>query len=97
MTQMMNILEDYLSFRRIRYLRLDGSSSIAERRDMVGPWRLGLKPRLNALWAASCIPTPTTHPNPTHPPSPRCLPSRPPGRPISSSCCPPAPAGWAST
>lgn len=35
MTQMMSILEDYLTFRRHRYLRLDGSSSIAERRDMV--------------------------------------------------------------
>jgi DNA helicase INO80 len=36
MTSMMDILEDYLAFRRLRHLRLDGSSSIAERRDMVG-------------------------------------------------------------
>ena len=35
MTAMMAILEDYLAYRRLRYLRLDGSSTIAERRDMV--------------------------------------------------------------
>lgn len=35
MVRMMDILEDYLSFRRLRYLRLDGSTSLAERRNMV--------------------------------------------------------------
>lgn len=35
MVRMMDILEDYLSFRRLKYLRLDGSSSLAERRNMV--------------------------------------------------------------
>eukprot|EP00210_Caulerpa_lentillifera_P005439 g5201.t1 len=35
MTMMMNILEDYLSFRRYKYLRLDGQSMISDRRDMV--------------------------------------------------------------
>lgn len=39
MTQMMDILEGYLSFRRTRYLRLDGGSSIAERRDMVAAFQ----------------------------------------------------------
>ncbi|CAD7705356.1 unnamed protein product, partial [Ostreobium quekettii] len=35
MTMMMNILCDYLNFRRYRHLRLDGQSSISDRRDMV--------------------------------------------------------------
>ena len=39
MTQMMNILEEYLSFRRHRYFRLDGSTTIAERRDMVAAFQ----------------------------------------------------------
>lgn len=39
MTQMMNLLEDYLTFRRHRHLRLDGSTTIAERRDMVAAFQ----------------------------------------------------------
>ncbi|KAJ7976742.1 DNA helicase INO80 [Quillaja saponaria] len=35
MTKMLNILEDYMNYRKYRYLRLDGSSSIQDRRDMV--------------------------------------------------------------
>ena len=35
MTKMMNILEDYLRYRRYRFFRLDGSTSLADRRDMV--------------------------------------------------------------
>lgn len=35
MVKMMDLLEDYLTFRRYRYLRLDGSSTLAERRNMV--------------------------------------------------------------
>merc|ERR1719235_3068232 len=35
MTQMMNILEDYMIFRKLRYLRLDGSTKLEDRRDMV--------------------------------------------------------------
>eukprot|EP01022_Parablepharisma_sp_SALTPOND_P011756 TRINITY_DN149_c0_g2_i1.p1 TRINITY_DN149_c0_g2~~TRINITY_DN149_c0_g2_i1.p1 ORF type:complete len:1444 (+),score=199.37 TRINITY_DN149_c0_g2_i1:629-4960(+) len=35
MTKMLDILEDYLSWKKIRYFRMDGSSSIADRRDMV--------------------------------------------------------------
>lgn len=31
MTAMMNLLEAYLAFRRYRFLRLDGSCSIADR------------------------------------------------------------------
>ncbi|KAL9232600.1 hypothetical protein vseg_007695 [Gypsophila vaccaria] len=35
MTKMLNILEDYMHYRKYRYLRLDGSSTIMDRRDMV--------------------------------------------------------------
>jgi SNF2 family DNA or RNA helicase len=35
MTKMIDILEDYLTFRNYRYIRLDGSSKLSERRDMV--------------------------------------------------------------
>jgi hypothetical protein len=39
MTQMMNLLEDYLAYRRHKHLRLDGSTTIAERRDMVAAFQ----------------------------------------------------------
>ncbi|XP_055340883.1 chromatin-remodeling ATPase INO80-like [Paramacrobiotus metropolitanus] len=35
MTKMMDILEEFMVFKRYPYIRLDGSSKIAERRDMV--------------------------------------------------------------
>ncbi|KAJ7972181.1 DNA helicase INO80 [Quillaja saponaria] len=35
MTKMLNILEQYMNYRKYRYLRLDGSSSVQDRRDMV--------------------------------------------------------------
>ncbi|KAF3326206.1 DNA helicase INO80-like isoform X1 [Carex littledalei] len=35
MTKMLDILEDYMNFRKYKYLRLDGSSAINDRRDMV--------------------------------------------------------------
>ncbi|XP_065855452.1 chromatin-remodeling ATPase INO80 isoform X2 [Euphorbia lathyris] len=35
MTRMLNILEDFMNYRKYRYLRLDGSSTIIDRRDMV--------------------------------------------------------------
>ncbi|XP_054814872.1 chromatin-remodeling ATPase INO80 isoform X2 [Prosopis cineraria] len=35
MTKMLNILEDYMNYRKYRYFRLDGSSAIQDRRDMV--------------------------------------------------------------
>jgi len=35
MTNMMNILEDYMVFRKIKFLRLDGSTKLEDRRDMV--------------------------------------------------------------
>ncbi|XP_042479778.1 chromatin-remodeling ATPase INO80-like [Macadamia integrifolia] len=36
MTKMLNILADYMNYRKYKYLRLDGSSTIMDRRDMVG-------------------------------------------------------------
>ncbi|KAJ1488214.1 P-loop containing nucleoside triphosphate hydrolase protein, partial [Baffinella frigidus] len=39
MTKMMDILEDYFWYRKHRYLRLDGSASIADRRDMVNDFQ----------------------------------------------------------
>ena len=35
MTKMLNLLEDYCRYRRYRFLRLDGSSTITDRREMV--------------------------------------------------------------
>lgn len=35
MTRMIDILEDYMAYRRHKYIRLDGSSRICDRRDMV--------------------------------------------------------------
>jgi len=35
MTKMIDILEDYMAFRKHTYVRLDGSSNLADRRDMV--------------------------------------------------------------
>ncbi|KAG9011639.1 putative DNA helicase ino80 [Tulasnella sp. JGI-2019a] len=39
MVKMMDILEEYLVFRQYKYLRLDGTSSIEDRRDMVMDWQ----------------------------------------------------------
>lgn len=39
MTRMIDLMEEYLSFRQYKYLRLDGSSTISERRDMVSDWQ----------------------------------------------------------
>ncbi|XP_028398663.1 chromatin-remodeling ATPase INO80-like [Dendronephthya gigantea] len=35
MTKMIDLLEEYMAFRKHKYMRLDGSSKISERRDMV--------------------------------------------------------------
>lgn len=35
MTRMIDILEEFMSYRRHKYIRLDGSSRISDRRDMV--------------------------------------------------------------
>ncbi|KAG0143901.1 hypothetical protein CROQUDRAFT_716945 [Cronartium quercuum f. sp. fusiforme G11] len=39
MTKMIDLMEEYLSFKHYRYLRLDGNSTISERRDMVMDWQ----------------------------------------------------------
>jgi DNA helicase INO80 len=39
MTRMMDLIEDYLTYRQYNYLRLDGSSKIGDRRDMVMDWQ----------------------------------------------------------
>jgi DNA helicase INO80 len=38
MTKMMDILEDYLAKKKYKFFRLDGSSNIADRRDMVSEY-----------------------------------------------------------
>lgn len=44
MTKMMDLMEEYLTFRQYKYLRLDGSSKLSERRDLVNDWQT--KPEL---------------------------------------------------
>jgi len=39
MTRMMDLIEEYLAYRQYKYLRLDGSSKIGDRRDMVADWQ----------------------------------------------------------
>jgi DNA helicase INO80 len=39
MTRMMDIMEEYLIYRQYKYLRLDGSSKLEDRRDMVIDWQ----------------------------------------------------------
>jgi len=39
MTKMMDLMEEYLVFRQYKYLRLDGSSKLEDRRDMVIDWQ----------------------------------------------------------
>lgn len=41
MTKMIDIMEEYLQWRRFSYLRLDGSNKISERRDLVHEWQTG--------------------------------------------------------
>ncbi|THH02834.1 hypothetical protein EW026_g83 [Hermanssonia centrifuga] len=39
MTRMMDLMEEYLIYRQYKYLRLDGSSKLEDRRDMVMEWQ----------------------------------------------------------
>ncbi|KZT55522.1 hypothetical protein CALCODRAFT_498534 [Calocera cornea HHB12733] len=39
MTRMIDLLEEYLIYRQFKYLRLDGTSKISDRRDMVEDWQ----------------------------------------------------------
>lgn len=39
MTKMMDLMEEYLTYRQYRYIRLDGSSRLGDRRDLVDDWQ----------------------------------------------------------
>jgi DNA helicase INO80 len=39
MTRMIDLMEEYLNYRGYSYIRLDGSSKIADRRDLVSDWQ----------------------------------------------------------
>lgn len=39
MTKMIDLMEEYLAYKQYKYLRLDGSSKISDRRDMVQDWQ----------------------------------------------------------
>jgi SNF2 family DNA or RNA helicase len=39
MTRMMDLVEEYLIYRQYKYLRLDGGTSIGDRRDLVTSWQ----------------------------------------------------------
>jgi len=40
MTRMLDILEEYMSKKRYTYFRMDGSTNIADRRDMVNEFQV---------------------------------------------------------
>ncbi len=40
MTKMLDILEEYMSKKRYTYFRMDGSTNIADRRDMVNEFQI---------------------------------------------------------
>ncbi|KAK9234560.1 SNF2 family N-terminal domain-containing protein [Lipomyces kononenkoae] len=44
MTRMMDLMEEYLAYRQYKYVRLDGSSKLSDRRDLVNDWQT--KPEL---------------------------------------------------
>ncbi|KAK9461892.1 SNF2 family N-terminal domain-containing protein [Lipomyces oligophaga] len=44
MTKMMDLMEEYLGYRQYKYVRLDGSSKLSDRRDLVNDWQT--KPEL---------------------------------------------------
>ncbi|VEU20591.1 DEKNAAC101448 [Brettanomyces naardenensis] len=44
MTRMMDLMEEYLTYRQYKYIRLDGSSRLSDRRDLVYDWQT--KPEL---------------------------------------------------
>jgi DNA helicase INO80 len=54
MTRMMDLAEEYLIYRQYKYLRLDGSSPIDQRRDMVTAWQTKWVLKTEAGCAAVC-------------------------------------------
>ena len=45
MTRMIDLLEEFMAYRRYKYIRLDGSSRISDRRDMVADFQTKLVAR----------------------------------------------------
>ena len=43
MTRMMQIFEEYLAYKSYKYIRLDGSTTIESRREMVQAWQTNPK------------------------------------------------------
>lgn len=39
MTKMMDLMEEYLTYRQYNHIRLDGSSKLEDRRDLVHDWQ----------------------------------------------------------
>lgn len=39
MTKMIDLMEEYMVYRQYKYLRLDGTSKLEDRRDMVMDWQ----------------------------------------------------------
>ncbi|KAK9467562.1 SNF2 family N-terminal domain-containing protein [Lipomyces arxii] len=39
MTRMMDLMEEFLTYRQYKYVRLDGSSKLSDRRDLVNDWQ----------------------------------------------------------
>lgn len=39
MTRVIDLLEEFMAYRRYKYIRLDGSSKISDRRDMVADFQ----------------------------------------------------------
>ena len=52
MTRMIDLLEEFMAYRRYKYIRLDGSSRISDRRDMVDDFQTKWVPQL-CSWNAS--------------------------------------------
>jgi DNA helicase INO80 len=50
---MMDLMEEYLIYRQYKYIRLDGSSKLEDRRDMVMDWQTRFVPLLPCYFEPS--------------------------------------------
>lgn len=75
MTRMIDLLEEYLAYRSYRYLRLDGSSKIEDRRDMVTSWQSECVIAFVAQWAHASVTRADRQPAFFTQPRPLCLPA----------------------
>lgn len=55
MTRMMDLMEEYLIYRQYKYLRLDGSSKLEDRRDMVMEWQTRYMHNHSSSGIVSCF------------------------------------------